>query len=473
MVQRVILTAMLAILGWMAQAPDVLAQSRRTLPKTTLVNGPGVPLPPSPAPAKAVTELPPPQPEAGVSLAGESEAVNLTAQGAELPALLQLIAEYHRLNLVLGPDVQGKVTVSLQSAKLEEVLDAILTVNGLAWHRQGNVLFVTSVKSADGVDPRIQGRQVRVFPLNFVSATDIERVVTGLLSTAGQAFVTESSPTDQRRTQETLVVEDLPGHIRRIEEYLAQVDQPPRQVLIESHVLQVALTDSIKHGVNLTALAHASGAEISFKSTGFADSTGPGLALGIDGTDLDSLIQLIQQMGTARTLASPKVLVVNRQEAKIQIGSQLGYFVTTTTQTATLQNVQFLDLGVVLTVTPVISDDGRILMQVKPKVSGGRINPASGLPEEETTEVNTTVLLPDGGGIVIGGLIKDNSNDQKSGIPGLNRIPVVKHLFERHVVENRRDEIIIALVAHIVDGACNVRMHEQQELQQTLPPYAR
>ena len=74
------------------------------------------------------------------------------------------------------------------------------------------------------------------------------------------------------------------------------------------------------------------------------------------------------------------------QDSRIQIGEQLGYLVTTTTQTSTLQNVEFLDVGVVLHVTPIIGDDNQVLMTVKPEVSSGRINPDTGLPEEETTE---------------------------------------------------------------------------------------
>ncbi len=421
---------------------------------------------------EVVHELPQAATPPGVSMQTSDNAVNLNARGADLAALLQMIAEYHHLNLVLGKEVQGTVTVSLQSAELDEVLDAILTVNGMTWHRRGNVLYVTAVREGDTMDPRVQGREVRVFPLSFVSATEVEKVVTGLLSPVGKVFISESSTTDQLRTQETLVIEDLPGHVQRIEEYLTQIDQPPRQVLIEAHILQIALTDTLKHGINLKALARSAGARVTFETKGMADTAGPGLALGVDGTDLDSVIQLMQTYGNTRTLASPKVLVVNRQEAKIQIGSQLGYFVTTTTMTSTLQSVQFLDIGVVLTVTPTISSDGRIMMLVRPKVSGGRINPVSGLPEEDTTEVNTTVMLPDGGGIIIGGLIKENNDRQRSEVPGFSKLPLIGGLFKRHANENRRDEIVIALVAHIINDPCQMREHELQELNQTLPAYS-
>jgi type II secretory pathway component GspD/PulD (secretin) len=103
------------------------------------------------------------------------------------------------------------------------------------------------------------------------------------------------------------------------------------------------------------------------------------------------------------------VLVINGQEAKIQIGQQLGFRVTTTTETSTLQNVNFLDVGVILKVTPRITSDNQVLMLVHPEVSKGQVNPLTGLPESDTTTVESSVMLPDGQGMVIGGLIQEKT----------------------------------------------------------------
>ena len=416
--------------------------------------------------------LPKPAIDAPVDLSGTSGSVSLSASGADLAAVLKLIADEHHLNLVLGPGVSGPITVSIADAVLDEVLDAILAVGGFVWHRNGNLLYVTRLMEDSQLDPRVQGREVRVFPLNYVSASEVERVVVGLLSPAGKAFISESLETDQRRTQELLVVEDVPSGVSRIESYLMQIDHPPKQVLIEAHVLNVDLDDELRHGVNLQALADLSGASINFTTTGFANGeSSSGATLGIDGSDLESVVEMIRTHNNARTLASPKVLVVNRQEARIQIGSQLGYYVTTTTQTGTFQSVEFLDTGVVLKVKPIISDTGEILMTVSPEVSGGRIN-ALGLPEEETTEISSTILLPDGGGVVMGGLINEVDQDDHSMVPILGRIPKLGTLFRRHAKAARREEIIIALVTHIVPNVCETRRHEQAELFRTLPAHA-
>lgn len=420
-----------------------------------------------------IVPLPRPMPLDNVDLQGDTDNVSLVATEASLPKVLQMIAEHHGFNLVLGPDVAGPVTVSIRSARMDEVLDAILGVSGFRWHRHGNLLYVTSMANSANLGREVQGRVLRVFPLNFVAASDVEAVATGLLTTSGKAFISESEAIDTKKTRELLVVEDIPEAIERVAEYLAQIDQPPRQVLIESHILQIALSDEEKHGVNLRSLARIHHSEISLTTKGLADETVPqGLAFRIDGNDVGGVLELIRTQTNSRTLASPKVTVVNNQEAKIQIGQRLSYNVATTTQTTTIQSVQFLEVGIVLTVQPTIADDGKILMSVLPKVSGGRINQSSGLPEEDTTQVSTTVLLPDGGGMIIGGLIKDESIHDMASVPGLSRIPIVGKLFQRKTDTGRRNEIVVAIVAHIVPDVCNIRPHELHELEAALPDYA-
>ncbi|MCH7687512.1 MAG: type II and III secretion system protein, partial [Planctomycetes bacterium] len=187
------------------------------------------------------------------------------------------------------------------------------------------------------------------------------------------------------------------------------------------------------------------------RTQGFTNAAAsPSFFLGIDGTDLDALIEALTTTMDAKTLASPKILVLNGQEARIQIGAQLGYLVTTTTQTSTLQQVQFLDVGVVLRVTPQITDDNQVLMTVYPEVSSGQINEITGLPEEETTEVQTTVMLADGQGMIIGGLIQETDIENQSKIPLLGDLWLVGRLFQRKSVTRQRSEIIIALIPRIV-----------------------
>ncbi|MEM8668327.1 MAG: secretin N-terminal domain-containing protein [Planctomycetota bacterium] len=404
-----------------------------------------------------------------VEVSGENGLVSLVANDADLKSVLRMIADHHGLNLVLAPEIQGPVTVSIRGARLEEVLDAILGVAGFSWNRSGNLLYVTSA-SAIGIDPRVQGRSVRVYHLDYVSAADVQQVATGLLSPVGAAFISESDSADELKTRETLVVEDTVAAHRRIEQYISQVDVPPLQVLIEAHVLQIALGEEEQHGIDLQALLRLRGTAVTFSGLNFTDVSGTDsdLAVTIDGSDLDGVIQLIRRCTNSRTLASPKVSVVNRQEAKIQIGQRLPYSVATTTQTTTVESVEFLEVGIVLTVRPVITEDGNVLMYVLPKVSGGKITP-NGFPEEETTEVQTTIMIPDGGGVVIGGLIREENIQSRAVVPYFHKVPVLGHLFKGRSDEMRRNELVVALVAHVIHPGHGPRMKEVIGLEEALP----
>ena len=412
-------------------------------------------------------------PENVTLTADESDRVNLIATEASLVSLLRMIADHHQLNLVIAPGIDAPVTISIRNAELHEVLDAIVHIAGYHWHRSGNLLYVTG-STATG-DPRLQGRVVHVYPLDYVRAIDVQIAITGMLSPLGNVVINESSSNDQQKTREVIIVEDTIDAHQRIAEIISRLNQPPKQVLVEAHVLQVRLGENNRHGVNLQSLARIGNSRLTVGGTNpSAFESGPGLVLQLDGTDLDGLIQVIRETTNARTLASPKVSIVNQQEAKIQIGRRLPYTeITNTDNGNNIQNVRFLEIGIILTVTPVITEDGNILMTVLPKISDGFINDNQ-QPEEDVTEVSTTVLMPNGGGLIIGGLIEERQVQTLNVVPGLHRIPVFGKLFTREENEVDRNELIVALVTHVVqDAHCGTsRFQEQRDLQSALPEYA-
>lgn len=386
-----------------------------------------------------------------VRVTGNKEKFSLRVPALPLNTVLAAIAQRYGLNIVVGSDANSTVSVSLTSVTLTEALDSLMAISGCTWTQRGNIIFVSKVKSGSGTNPAVQGRVVRVIPLNYISATDIEKTVKGLLSPAGSVFFNAADPANSRKTQDQIVIEDLPDYVNRCVSYVAQVDQAPRQVLIEAHILQVTLTDDLRHGVNIAYLEEIAGRQLALSTVGFADAlSSPATLFSIDGSDMDILVEAIKRTTNAKTLASPKVMVVNGQKAKIQIGERLGYLVATTTETSTLQNVQFLDVGVVMEVTPIITAENKVLMKVKPEISSGQIGIDTGLPSEETTEVDTTVLLDSGRGIVIGGLIQEIDDDRQTKIPLIGDLWAIGRLFQRRGRTKDRTEIIIALVPKIV-----------------------
>jgi hypothetical protein len=318
------------------------------------VAGWNLPQPESLSPEGGI-RIPLPSSGGNATITQTGELVSLDVTEVPIAQVLTLIARQHSLNVVASADVVGILSVSLKDVSLDEALTAILKVNGYTWKREGNILIVSSVNKESTTSALMQGLEVRVFPLAYISAEDASAVVTGLLSPVGKAIVTQSSSADKRKTQEQLVVEDLPEYLARVEAYIYATDNAPKQVLIEAHVLRVELSDSTRHGVDFAALLRIAGSETVLSTRGFTSPTAsPAFFLSVDGTDFGAILEALKATTDAKTLASPKVLAVNGQEAKIQIGARLGYLVTTTTQTSTLQNVEFLETGIVLNVTPII-----------------------------------------------------------------------------------------------------------------------
>lgn len=430
--------------------------------------------PPAPVPQYRIpfsSTLPP----GAVETDRQTGMVTIIVRDAPLNEVLSVLAQQHGLDLITGEDISARLTLTLEDVHLETALTQMLSVAGYHWVRQGDVLIVTSLSQGRALIPEAQGRVVRVFTLDYVAAADLDTIIKGLISPVGQSFIMQTTDTDTRRTQERLVVEDLPESLNRIADYIRAVDRPPRQVLIEAHVLSVELTDDVQSGLNLEYIDQ-NGTSVTVRTQGFANAAAfangvaPAFFANIDASDLTALLEALERTKDAKMLARPKVLALNGQKARIQIGEQLGYRVTTTTQTSTLESVEFLDTGVVLEVTPVITRDGNIMMTVAPQISSGQINPATELPEEETTEVQTSLMLPDGHGMVIGGLIQEEDTETQTKIPIIGDLWLVGRLFQRRELMRKRDEIIIALIPHIMPYGPERHGQECHEFQRTTTP---
>jgi hypothetical protein len=404
-----------------------------------------------------------------IELTPDGDRITLVVRDAPLSSVLNVLARQQRLNVIVSEDTDSRISVTLTDVDFTEAWSAIVEIAGCTWTQSNNIIMVSRVAANSGVSPLLQDRQLRVFPLNFVDAKDVQLVVKGILSPAGKVFTMQTLPKERRSTQETVVVEDIPPYLQRVAEYIACVDVPPRQVMIEVHILQITLEDNCTHGVNLQYLFGAGGNDLVLSTVGFANPAAATASLfTVSGPNFNSVIQALESTTDSKTLASPKVIVANGQQARIQIGQRFGYFVTTTTQTSTLQNVNFLNTGVVLAVTPQISADNQVLMSVTPEVSTGQIT--NGLPQTETTTTDTTVLLPDGCGMVIGGLIKEQDIETQDKVPILGDLRVIGRLFQRRTVNRQRVEIIIALLPRIAPYPPGYEVQHQIELERSFTP---
>lgn len=429
-------------------------------------------VPPEPLPPAGSAEritLPLHRPPESIQVHMSGQLITLQARAASLQSVLSLLAEQLQLNLVAHGLESELVTVTLHDVPLDTVLQTILTAHGFTYHESHGVLVVSPRTKTDS-DPLQQGRQIMVFPLNYRSARELMPVVQQLLSPLGTVYAHEVQTGDVRLAHEQLAVEDQAIYLQRIHEYLIQADQPPAQVQVEAHILQVMLQDNCRHGVDFDQLLRLANSEINVQSLGYANAGGPGHLIRLRGTDLTSVLDLLQNTTDAKTLASPKVTVINGQESRMQVGGKIGYRLTTTTQTSTQESVNFLEYGVILTVTPNITQNGQIMMRVMPQVSTGRINQQTELPESETTEVETTVMLNDGEALIIGGLIKEADSETQSKLPILGNIKYIGRLFQRRSANRERSEVIITLLPRIVQNSVPVCEQDLECQQRAMTP---
>lgn len=465
--------------------PSVSAQS----PGSLLQNF----LPAPPTQAATPSELIPlaePDDAGEVIVEEEGEGIiSLKVRDASLKQVVSMIAETQRINVVFAAAEDIEISGSLVRVPWRQALETVIASTGHTWTNDKGILVVTAIQAAETIAPRAGGRHVETFELDFAKAVDVDQTVQGLLSPAGKSWVISSSSTDNRQTREVVAVVDFPGNLAQISQYICQIDQPPRQVLIQANILQVDLADDCRSGVNLRQLANISGNQLALTSVGFAngvagDATTPNpnatntSFLQLTGGSLNGLIEALKTTTDAKSLASTEILAVSGQEARLQSGSQLGFRVTTTTQTSTLESVEFLDVGVVLTVTPQVTRDGRVLMRIKPEVSDGQVDPNTGLPAEDTVEVETDVMLSNGQGLVIGGLIQEIDSNVQSKIPWLGDIPYAGIFFQRRQLIKSRAEIIVTLIPHVMPySAIGVAQndHRMMRTQQPLlsPPLNR
>jgi type II secretory pathway component GspD/PulD (secretin) len=364
--------------------------------------------------------------------------VTLSARDLDVKDVLSLLSRSRGLNIVCAADVTGPITIELHEVAFDDALRAVSAIAGLEITRKGDLYYV---RKPDQGDPAIDIMlEARTFRLDYLEAPDVVTVLTPLLSAHGTA-------TSYARAR-AIVVEDWPGVLDRVGTVIASIDRPPRQVLIEAQVLEARLSRNYRFGVDWSLLASSGDGSGQVSVDGFA-SPGPEKIYAFwNQGDFTSALEASDAVDELQSLATPRLLVTDGDEARIIIGDQLGFSVVSTVDNTVIQNVEFLDVGTKLIVKPTISSDGYLQLDIHPELSNGVIQ--NGLPSKSTSEVTTRVLVKDGQSLVIGGLIRERDERSRKGIPLLIDIPLIGPLFGRTTKQKIRSELITVITPHIV-----------------------
>lgn len=434
-----------------------------------------------------------------VSVSGEDEnaIVDLHVNDEDLGKVLEMLSLQSQKNIVASKNVSARVTANLYNVTFFEALDALLSVNGYVYSQQGNFIYIYTREEWKEIEKATRVRIARTVKLNYMTAVDAAEFVKPLLSPDGGQIKsngkTGNFPSlgdtpvggDDFANDALIVIYDFEENVNEIEALLRQIDTRPAQVLVEATVLQTQLTEQNAFGVDFAVLANlefqefvgiggplaAANALIGGRST--PGGTGPfpadgggsaissnignvagpgGLKLGVVSNGASLFLRVLDEVTDTTILSNPKLLVLNRQPARVLVGRKVGYLNTTSTDTATTQTVEFLDTGTQLYVRPFVMGDGMIRMELKPQVSEAVIREATDatgaavtIPDEITNELATNVVVRDGQTIVLGGLFRESTQSTRRQLPVLGDLPLIGQAFRGNEDETNRSEIIFMI----------------------------
>lgn len=387
----------------------------------------------------------------------------------DIRAVLSALSEYGGMSILASQGVQGQVSATLHGVTVEGALDAVLKLTGLVSRREGSILYVGTSEEFAALEEKLDRQATRVYRPNYVSAMELNTLITPLLSKdIGVATVSSAAEKgiaaddsevggDQFAGGDVVVVRDYEAVLAQVDQLVAEIDVRPTQVAIEAMILAVKLDDSLSLGVDFEILRQQQYLRFGWGTplSSLDDDTfqyDGGLKIGFLDSNLGAFLNALETMGDTNVIATPRVMVLNKQRAEILIGEKLGYVNTTMTETSSSQSVEFLEVGAQLRIRPFIGSDGVIRMEVHPELSSGSVQVEEGftLPNKELTEVTTNVMVRDGCTVVIGGLIRDELNTTGNQVPLLGSLPVVGAAFRTKTEETLRREIIVLITPHIV-----------------------
>lgn len=459
-------------------------------------------------------KLPPkPQVQAKKEEVYSGQKLSLNFQDIDVRSVLQLIADFTNLNLVASDSVNGKITIRLQNVPWDQALDIILKTKGLDKRRTGNVIMVAPTAEiaarekleaqANMQTDQLSPLQTEYIQLSYAKVKDIQNLITSGTnngpsgssfgnqpvgaadSNVGSLLSSRGTVSVDPRTN-TLIIQDTAKKIDEIRNMIAKLDVPVKQVMIEARIVRATNDFSRELGVKWGVLSQGvtnnnsllvGGTDTTLwnlrepkldSSTGVYTytidrpdnlsvdlgvskmSNPASLALGLISLSdvmLDLELSALQADGQGEVIATPKVLTGDKQKARVAAGTQIPYQ-NATSSGATA--VQFANAELSLEVTPNITADGRIGMELQINSDA----PGSVLPGGvaiNTNRVATNVLVNDGETVVLGGIFQNQTGNTVTKVPLLGDLPLVGSLFRNTYKEDKKQELLIFVTPRLVN----------------------
>ncbi len=394
------------------------------------------------------------------------EPISLDLKDADIKDVFRTISQLTGLNIVIDPEVRGTVTVQLEDVPWDQALDLILKQNSLGYVLENNIMRIATtakLQAEEGDRSRLaEARQAAeptrtvIKKLSYAKATEITPTLQSVMSKRGSIVV-------DGRTN-TLIIREIPTYLPAVLQLIENLDTATPQVVIESRIVETTKSLGRSLGINWSATGNADNAHGNTTNLIFPNSVAGGLNVGLGNGptvaslvlgnilntfNLNAALTAAENQGLLKIISSPKVTSLTNTPALIQSGVQIP--VQTTVNNTT--TVIYVDATLKLDVTPQITAEGTILLNVsvtkrEPAVA---LNLSLGQNVPLTIrEYRGQVLVKDGGTTVIGGIFQINDQDQNNMIPGLWKIPVLGNLFRNKTRTEKHDELLIFITPRIL-----------------------
>ncbi|HUN73185.1 MAG TPA: type IV pilus secretin PilQ [Steroidobacteraceae bacterium] len=439
--------------------------------------------------------------------------LTLNFQDIDTRAVLQLLADASGQNIVVSDSVRGSVTLRLQNVPWDQALDIVLKTKGLDKRQDGNVIIVAPAEELSAREKaefaaskdlqELEPLRSEFLQVNYAKASDIAQLIKPKATSASAAASSLLSPrgsvsVDDRTN--TLLVHDTAERLADIRRLVATLDIPIRQVLIEARVVIVnddfkrelgtvlGLTSVHKNGNGIITTTGSAAGEDSIVSSALNNlqstgspfpvsiptgtsalqrynvnlptpDAGGSIAFGVLGSDylVDLELSAAQLETRADVISAPRVVTANQKKAVILQGTEIPYQESASSGATT---IQFEQAVLSLTVTPQITPDNRIILDLDVKddsvgtvvVQSGGVN----VPSINTQEVTNQVVVNDGQTVVLGGILATTHRDQEQKIPVLGDIPVLGNLFKQTIKTNDKDELLVFVTPKILHEGTTV-----------------
>ena len=391
----------------------------------------------------------------------------------EIPVaeILGMIADSSGFNIIIDSEVAKAppLTLSLTNIPWDQALDTVLTISKLVAEKNSNILTVKTVEKAQaefaataraeelklGLEPTV----TKIFPISHSNMNDLKKILENYVSKRGS--IAEDSRTN------SLIIQETVGAIEQIKKIITILDTQTPQVLIESKIVEasesyakrIGLTNGIGFGYDPVRQGATTntGPGFSFSTASLGEgNTAFGLNIGSFKrlTNINIALEMLESESKVRIVTAPKIITQNKKTATIT-STETTSFQVVTQQQGSPPLTSFEELPVVLnlTVTPQITNEGSINMEVSvAKGSFGERPTQSAPPNTTNRQINTNVLVDNGSTVVLGGLYNTVSSESHSGMPFLKDLPLIGWLFRTpHNPATARNELIIFLTPRIIN----------------------